>query len=376
MKTKLKPLLTLFIFIAHFAVWGQEQILFEPLMKKDTIYSKQLVIEDFEKMFWCSKDSTKYVFESKNGEVLLVKRGKGFWITFRIDLENSSDVEVSEKEQFLFVSTRWGNGGGGRGFTDTKYFTVIIDLTLLTISEFLITSSSVDSWEYDDRDNDVVNRYYTSDCDSEISVKNNVMLVNTFHKSHDDLREENRIVISYNTDDCECSLSSGEYHYINGNFVKVKSYINQHHFAHSVFDMGEKSALTPECTFYFECDCCANQLVFDSDSTFVVVAPCTQDVSVSYGNYEVKDNQLYLHYSGKWTERYIVSDEPNKAPEYAYRDTLVPAHTEVFTPEVCKTTTLFTEQSNANIKLLRSQQSKEEQLEYLKEVGLLDKLKK
>jgi hypothetical protein len=53
----------------------------------------------------------------------------------------------------------------------------------------------------------------------------------------------------------------------------------------------------------------------------------------------------------------------------------VPAHTEVFTPEVCKNATLFTEQSNANIKLLRSQQSVEERLEYLKEVGLLERVK-
>jgi hypothetical protein len=369
------PLLTLFIFIAPFVVWGQDEdfLKFEPLNLPDTIYNKQ----ELDSMHRVDKLKTDDVMVFRddrdyehhpNDYYFLIIRNSSFYLSYHLPYENvanygfidSTSIRIQNKMLSYEAHDSY------RFFSSIDFY--IIDLERMTYSVISKYYSSVfDVVE----DEEGFSAYYDYKTKSDILFDGKRLVIFNSECEQDDYPISNK-------GPCyeENYINDGEYHYINGNFVKVKPYINKHHFAHSVFDMGEKSHLTDKCSFYFECDCCANQLVFDSDSTFVVVAPCTQDVSVSYGNYQVKDNQLYLHYSGKWTERYIISDEPNKAPEYAYRDTLVPAHTEVFTPEVCKTTTLFTEQNNTNIKLLRSQQSKEEQLEYLKEVGLLDKLKK
>lgn len=149
-------------------------------------------------------------------------------------------------------------------------------------------------------------------------------------------------------------------------------YLGKHNFSNTVYDLGEKTHLTSECEFYFECDCCSNQLLFNSDSTFLVVSPCTQDVSISHGTYEVLDNTLYLYYSGVWHKRYTISDEQDRPAEYDYKTNKIPAHTEIYSPEMCQNTTLFTQQNNTDIKIIRSQESLEKQLVYLKKVGLFD----
>jgi len=148
--------------------------------------------------------------------------------------------------------------------------------------------------------------------------------------------------------------------------------INKHTFSHSLFDIGEKTHVTPECAFFFECDCCFNQVLFTSDSTFIVVSPCTEETSVSHGRYEVIDNAIYLRYSGVWKNQYLVFDEQGKETEYAFKTYTTTPQIEVYAPEVCKNITLFSKQTKPEIKMLRSEETLESKLTYLKRIGLLD----
>lgn len=365
MKTKLKPLLTLFIFLAPFALWGQSEdfLKFEPLELLDTLH--QLPSSEENQDFYDDYD----LLLSDEG-IFLLKKNKNYWERFIVGTFSWSytldSMFFSSDKKFMMLQV-------------TLYYTrdvtnfFLIDLSQMALVEIEMQYGGINKEE----DSLGIQTSSIYEFNSNISFDGVSLFINTDIYNIIEIYDFNgeQSVISRDTT-LGYNFYDGEYHYINGNFVKIKPYINKHHFAHSVFDMGEKISLTPECTFYFECDCCFEHLLFTSDSTFIVVAPCTYNVSVSFGKYEVIDNQLYLHFSGKWTERYMASDEQDTGTEYAYRDTLLPAHTEIFSPDICKNTTLFTEQNNTNIKLLRTQKSVEEQLEYLIKFGLLDKLRK
>jgi hypothetical protein len=357
------PYILLLTLFSHTLVWGQDDdfLKFRSL-ELDTLHQ---IPPSNEREDFFEDDRLLVTHFVNKGEVyIFFKRKKffeaHFFMTYFINSQFDS-VYLSPNKQFLLIK----HSHFVRANSATNSLS-IIDINRRHIST-IEENYHVGEWSNRDDDTDYIDSYY-SESNSEINfdgfqltIKSEVFTVEEVYLSDTTISSDT--LKNYNPYD-------GEYHYINGNFVKVKTYINQHTFTNTAYDLGEKTYLTPECAFYFECDCCSEHLLFTSDSTFVVVAPCTQDVSVSYGRYEVIDNALHLHFSGIWQERYMVSDEPNKPSEYAYRTNTIPPHTAIFTPEICKNTTLFTEQSNPNHKLLRSQETLEEHLEYLKKVGL------
>jgi hypothetical protein len=81
---------------------------------------------------------------------------------------------------------------------------------------------------------------------------------------------------------------------------------------------------------------------------------------------------VYLHYSGVWKIHYLGFDEQGNETEYAIKNYTTTHQAEVYTPEFCKNTILFSEQTKPEIKMLRSEETLENKLEYLKRIRLLD----
>jgi len=65
-----------------------------------------------------------------------------------------------------------------------------------------------------------------------------------------------------------------------------------------VFAIGSITHFTDTCAFYFECDCCAGDLVFNPDSTFYVIDHCMADKSLASGKYFINKSTLTLSFSG------------------------------------------------------------------------------
>jgi hypothetical protein len=70
-------------------------------------------------------------------------------------------------------------------------------------------------------------------------------------------------------------------------------------------------------------------------------------------------------------ERSMASDEQDTGTEYAYRDTVIAPHTEVYAPQVCKNKTLLVNDTNTQTQLLRSEKTTGSMMEYLGRVGLI-----
>jgi hypothetical protein len=358
------PYILLLSLFSHTLLWGQDDdfLKFRPLELVDTLHHLPPLEErnDF------YEDDRLLVSKTNgaDGVSLFLKKDK-YWEEYEVAYYSSlytflDTTFLSSNNQFLMIQLKHSY----RMHNDVEFLIIDLKAVEITSIEKYVSGTGLQA---DSLDNLIE---YFSESDSKISFDGFCLTISTISFSNTEISNPvNGDIISKSTE-FGYSIYDGEYHYINGNFVKVKTYINQHTFTNTAYDLGEKTYLTPECEFYFECDCCSEHLLFTSDSTFVVVAPCTQDVSVSQGKYEVIDNALHLHFSGIWQERYMVSDEPNKPTEYAYRTNTIPPHTAIFTPEICKNTTLFTEQNNPNHKLLRSQETLEQHLEYLRKVGL------
>ncbi len=68
--------------------------------------------------------------------------------------------------------------------------------------------------------------------------------------------------------------------------------------AGKVFDGGSRHLfIDSTCSFYFACDCCADRLVFNPDSTFYDVSTCIADDYFRTGKYSLSGNTLTLDYN-------------------------------------------------------------------------------
>lgn len=70
-------------------------------------------------------------------------------------------------------------------------------------------------------------------------------------------------------------------------------------FFGKIFEMGQKSLLEDNCEFYFACDCCRSELIFDTDSTFYYLGFCMADQTLIKGNYVLGTNQVHLTYGSR-----------------------------------------------------------------------------
>jgi len=347
--------LLLFIF-SHTLLWGQDTIRFEPLEFSDTVWSEQLEINND----WSSSDNKIFIVNAKDTSIVIYKKENNYWLRSNIQHYCSINCfEIDSAEHFMFLIDYFNHGANGN--LSNEVYINIVDLNTFRISDQITIYSKYEGWDWTDTNAQIQVSY----CMVTIYTEENKLFIKSLYIDE----EEDSKAIDIDDDLC---VPTGEYHYINGNFVKVKPYIHNHTFTHSVFDLSEETYLTPDCAFYFECDCCFDQLLFTSDSTFVVVSPCTEETSVSHGRYEVIDNMIHLHYSGIWKHRYMVLDEQGIETEYAIKTNMVPWYTRILSPELCKNTTLFSEQTKPEIKMLRSEETLESKLTYLKRIGLLD----
>lgn len=107
--------------------------------------------------------------------------------------------------------------------------------------------------------------------------------------------------------------------------------------SNKTFEIGSSTHFTDTCGFYFECDCCAGDLIFSSDSTFYSIDYCMSDQSVSEGTYKFSGNILTLNYSGICvSEVYNWENEMDTAAvDYFIKDTLIKPHSIKLTAELC-----------------------------------------
>ena len=134
-----------------------------------------------------------------------------------------------------------------------------------------------------------------------------------------------------------------------------------------VFEIGSTTHFTDSCSFYFECDCCSGELIFDPDSTFYYKDYCVETISVAVGLYVIESNILYLKYSGRWVSKiYNLENETDtSAIDYIMTDTLVTPVTFRYSPTVC----------NNRVKLVGLENEEfaiDTDLDYREAVGLLN----
>jgi hypothetical protein len=97
-------------------------------------------------------------------------------------------------------------------------------------------------------------------------------------------------------------------------------------FSKKVFNSGDKRHFVPDsCSFYFECDCCFSDLLFNPDSTFYIHDYCLYEESYSQGRFSISGNTITLIYSGQTTSSTYNEgrmENDTLSPEFFYKDTL------------------------------------------------------
>ncbi len=129
---------------------------------------------------------------------------------------------------------------------------------------------------------------------------------------------------------------------INDTIVKIENPV----LKNKSFEAGNKTHFTQDCKFYFECDCCASDLIFNSDSTFYFLDYCMSDTSLRKGTYNIENTRILLNF-----------DETCVKKEYNYENEIDTTAIDFITTEkvVEKVTTeYFATWCNKKIKLINT----------------------
>lgn len=107
--------------------------------------------------------------------------------------------------------------------------------------------------------------------------------------------------------------------------------------ANKVFEIGSKTHFTNSCSFYFECDCCAGELLFNKDFTFFYLDYCMSNESVRKGTYQIDNGKLVLNYGTALVSK--ISNEENHIEnsnnEYVISDSTLEQTTNHFLVSRC-----------------------------------------
>lgn len=98
---------------------------------------------------------------------------------------------------------------------------------------------------------------------------------------------------------------------------------------------GKYLAAGDECYFdkdwnqQFECDCCYDEVYFNSDSTFYYYLTCLNSFGVMDGSYTLVEDRLIMNFTGKYCEKEYneLFDDDSSQVEYIYFDTILPVFT-------------------------------------------------
>ena len=64
------------------------------------------------------------------------------------------------------------------------------------------------------------------------------------------------------------------------------------------FECGDNVFLKDSCSFYFECDCCSETLIFYNEETFYSFIQCVEKTSVTKGTYSINNDEIEFRYCG------------------------------------------------------------------------------
>ncbi|HEY9082158.1 MAG TPA: hypothetical protein VIN73_02405 [Vicingaceae bacterium] len=144
-----------------------------------------------------------------------------------------------------------------------------------------------------------------------------------------------------------------------------------------VFEIGSNTHFTDTCAFYFECDCCSGELLFDSEMSFYYLDYCMSDQTLRKGNYIIENGELVMNYGAKCVSRkYNYENEiDTSAVDFFMTDTIVKEISVTYSMTLCENKIKLTDQLHEDVAIeVKSKFS--EKIEYLKTEGFLERMNK
>jgi|GEM_PF-2583705 len=113
--------------------------------------------------------------------------------------------------------------------------------------------------------------------------------------------------------------------------------IDYEYLQSKVFEVGSVYDFTDSCVFYFECDCCSGELIFNADSSFYYSDYCMSDQTILFGKYFLEKQILHLNFSGiQVAQIYNYENEiDTSAIDYFMEDTVIQANQTQYKLELC-----------------------------------------
>lgn len=142
-----------------------------------------------------------------------------------------------------------------------------------------------------------------------------------------------------------------------------------------VFEIGSKTHFTDTCAFYFECDCCSGELLFDSNLSFYYLDNCLSDQTLRKGSYKIENGKLVLNYQAKSVSRkYNYENEiDTSAVDFFITDTIVKEISITFLMTFCENKVKLTDQQHEDI-AIEVNSSFSENLKYLRTEVFLERI--
>ena len=142
-----------------------------------------------------------------------------------------------------------------------------------------------------------------------------------------------------------------------------------------VFEIGSKTHYTDNCSFYFECDCCSGELIFNSDSTFYYIDYCMSDETVRKGNFILENNICVLEYGAECVMKKYNFDREldTTAVEYFKTDTILKTITVEYLASMCDSKILLVDKINGEYAIEKSLDYYSA-IKYLKEEKYIDRI--
>ncbi len=146
---------------------------------------------------------------------------------------------------------------------------------------------------------------------------------------------------------------------------------------HKVFEIGNKTHFTDTCSFYFECDCCSGELLFNSDSTFFYLDYCMSDQTARKGTYEMENGQLKLKYGAECVSRkYNYENEiDSSAVDFFMTDSVLNEISIAYSLSICNYKLLLSDQENDDM-AIEVKSSYTDNIEYLRKEGFIERFEK
>lgn len=142
-----------------------------------------------------------------------------------------------------------------------------------------------------------------------------------------------------------------------------------------IFEIGSKTHFTDTCAFYFECDCCSGELLFDSEISFYYLDYCMSDQTLRKGTYKIENGQLVLSYGAKCVSKnYNYENEiDTSAVDFIMTDTIVKEISVTYSMTLCENKIKLTDQLHKDI-AIEVKSNFSEKIEYLRMEGFLGRI--